>query len=465
MWAIVGVWLAFAACVALILTGHFLEGAGALLLADAPVAIPEAIKTKLEELGKNLDRQLAQLEPAIKQAKDAQKGTAEMKEEVAKISERNAELADSIKEGIENLRKELTERQDTFETLMNKRRKSIEAAGRWTQQGDAFVKALSDSIAANEITRKRQGSFTFEFKSWELGYAERMKEITNDPASGGDLIVPYYVPGIIAPGTRSLTVRDLLPVGQVSTQTVIFMRELSVTDNAGPQEGEGTLKPESDFTFEDATETVQTIAHWVLVSTQMLDDVAQLRSYLDTRMRFLLLQEEEDQLLYGSGTGNELNGLFTQATAYDATLETQLNVSNVTDIDRLRIAMLQVQLAEFPPSGLIFNPFNWAALELTKDAENRYIFVSPQNTTVPRMWGLPVVATTGVEQGDFLVGAFALAAQIWDRQEAAIAISTEDADNFRRNRATVRAEERLALTVYRPLALVEGSFAATGSGS
>jgi HK97 family phage major capsid protein len=74
------------------------------------------------------------------------------------------------------------------------------------------------------------------------------------------------------------------------------------------------------------------------------------------------------------------------------------------------------------------------------------------------LWGLPVVPTPAMPQGDFLVGALALAAQIYDRMSPEVLISTEHADFFTKNLVAIRAEARLALTVKRPAALVYGSY-------
>jgi HK97 family phage major capsid protein len=63
-------------------------------------------------------------------------------------------------------------------------------------------------------------------------------------------------------------------------------------------------------------------------------------------------------------------------------------------------------------------------------------------------------------QGKFLTGAFNLAAQVFDRMQAAVIISTEDRDNFIRNMVTLLVEERLALAVYRPEALIYGTLTA-----
>lgn len=67
-------------------------------------------------------------------------------------------------------------------------------------------------------------------------------------------------------------------------------------------------------------------------------------------------------------------------------------------------------------------------------------------------------------RGKFLTGAFNAAAQLFDREDANVVISTENADDFEKNMISIRCEERLALAVKRPEAFVYGSFS-TGAGS
>ena len=59
---------------------------------------------------------------------------------------------------------------------------------------------------------------------------------------------------------------------------------------------------------------------------------------------------------------------------------------------------------------------------------------------------------------EFLCGAFDMGAQIFDRLEIEVLLSTENVDDFEKNMVTIRAEERLALAIYRPEALITGDF-------
>jgi HK97 family phage major capsid protein len=135
----------------------------------------------------------------------------------------------------------------------------------------------------------------------------------------------------------------------------------------------------------------------------------------------------------------------------------ELDATKETDIDKLRLAMLQVELAYAQTTGIVLNPISWANIELLKDTQNRYLFANPQNTTTGRLWGRDVVSTQAMTVGRFLVGDFAMHAQVFDRQDANVAISFENKDNFERNMATIRVEERLALAIYRPEAFVKGT--------
>jgi len=300
-----------------------------------------------------------------------------------------------------------------------------------------------------------------KFRAFAASGAGRVKlsvqaAITSDSASAGDLIVPQRVPGIVTPNQQRLFLRDLLTWGRTGSNSIEYVKESGFTNNANVV-GENPVdgKPESDLTFELAAAPVATIAHWIRTSKQVLADAGMLQAHIDGRLMYGLKLAEERQLLKGSGVGLNINGIYTQATAY---ANPGVTVQAETAIDRLRLAMLQVTLAEYDADGIVLNPIDWDAIELTKTADNAYLLATPRGLAVPGLWGRPVVPTQAMDAGEFLVGAFAMGAQGWDREDASITVSLEDRDNFIKNMVTILCEERVGLTVYRPEAFVKGDF-------
>lgn len=306
--------------------------------------------------------------------------------------------------------------------------------------------------AAEELTKSWNGSKgSFEAKTFN-------KSLGSDAGSAGSLIQPMQVPGIVMPGLRRLTIRDLLAQGRISSNSLEYVREDVFTNNADIV-AEKALKPESDITFSKHTANVRTIAHWVQASRQVMDDAPMLQSYVNNRLLYGLALKEENQMLNGDGSGDNLDGINHVATAYD----TSLNQSGDTRADIIAHAIYQVTESEFSASGIILNPRDWHNIALLKDNEGRYLFGGPQAFTSNVMWGLPVVPTKAQVTGTFTVGGFDMASQVWDRMDATIEVSREDRDNFVKNMLTILCEERLALAHYRPTAIIKGTFAAAGS--
>ena len=279
------------------------------------------------------------------------------------------------------------------------------------------------------------------------------KQLGSTAASAGALIQPQMNAGILMPGLRRLTIRDLLAQGRISTNALEYVRENVFTNGAAPV-AEGALKPEANLTFTKETANVKTIAHWIQASRQVMDDAPMLESYVNNRLLFGLALVEEVQLLNGDGTGDNLIGLNQVASAYDA----DLNAAGDTRADQIAHAIFQTSESEFEASGIILNPRDWHAIALLKDGDGRYIFGGPAAFAAKVMWGLPVVATKAQAQGSFTVGGFDLASQVWDRMDATVEISREDRDNFVKNMLTILCEERLALAHYRPTAIIKGTF-------
>jgi HK97 family phage major capsid protein len=283
-------------------------------------------------------------------------------------------------------------------------------------------------------------------------------------SANSDLVLPSRVPGLIGPALRRLTVRDLLSWGRTTSNAVEFVKENVFTNSADVvSENPVNGKPESNITFTLDSAPVATIAHWIHASKQVLSDVSMLQSYIDGRLRHGLKLKEEAQLLLGSGTGLNISGLYTEATAYSQPAGVGV-VADEQRLDRLRLAILQAELAEYDVSGVVLHPVDWAMIELLKsDTEHQYLFANPHSITTPMIWGRSVVSTQAMAAGTYLVGAFAQGAQGWDREDINVTVSLEDRDNIIKNMVTILVEERLALTIYRPQAFVKGAFTGTST--
>lgn len=389
--------------------------------------LPEVIRA---ELGKISDQVKSHAEKAEKEIKAHAKLSEETKASVDKLLTEQGELRARLQQA---------------EQLVAKMEQG--GSGR-VDHPKSMGEQLSEAEGFDAWRENVRGSFRTPVKA----------AITSDLASAGEIIVPDRQPGIVTPPNQQLRIRNLLSWGRTTSNSVEFVRETGFTNNAGPVgENPSGGKPQSNLVFEEDAAKVVTIAHFIRATKQVLADVPMLQSYVNTRLTYGLKLVEDRQLLKGSGVGINLNGIYTQATAY---ANPGITVQNETAIDRLRLALLQAELAEYDADGIVLNPIEWAAIELQKTTTNEYLFSNPRFVTQAGLWGRPVVTTKALDATEFLVGSFQQGAQGWDREDVNLVIALQDADNVTKNMVTLLVEERLALTVYRPEAFVKGTFAA-----
>lgn len=275
---------------------------------------------------------------------------------------------------------------------------------------------------------------------------------TNAAGSVGAGLVATRDADYVALAQRRMTVRDLLPAVQVSSNSVEVMRQKARNLNAG-MVAEGAAKPESDLQMELVPIPIRTIAHWMKASRQVLDDMPQLRGIIDGELIYGLKLVEENQLLNGDGTGQNINGLVPQATAYAA----PFTIADATMIDQLGLAILQNALALYPADGIVVNAADWMRMRLLKNGDGEYILGDPAKDVAKVLFGVPVVDTPAMTVDKFLVGNFQAAATVYDRWAARIEAAYV-ADDFTKNLITILGEERIGLAVKRPTAMTYGDF-------
>ncbi|WP_312973568.1 phage major capsid protein [Atlantibacter sp.] len=394
------------------------------------------VSAKLEEVSGTFSQKA---EDALREAKNSGQLSAQTKEAVDKI----ATEFNALNEANKTLKASLGElEQHVAQMPVHNAAKVIETVGHQVVSSEA-LKAFTASVEGN--------------KRLSIPVNAALLSV-NIP---GQIVAPDRLPGIDAQPKQRLFIRDLIAPGRTKSNTIYWVQQTGFTNNAKVVP-ENTTKPYSDIAFAEKITPVRTIAHLFKAAKQILDDMPQLQSTIDAELRYGLKYVEEQEILFGDGTGAHLDGIVPQASAYAAAF----SVEQQNGIDDLRLAMLQAQLARFPASGHVLHFTDWAKIELSKDTLGRYILANPAALTGPTLWGLPVVATEAAAfLGKFLTGAFNAGAQIFDREDANVVISTENADDFEKNMISIRCEERLALAVKRPEAFIYGTFTAPAGGA
>lgn len=277
---------------------------------------------------------------------------------------------------------------------------------------------------------------------------------TGSPPENTDTLVPTDRRAGIVPGAfRTLRVRDLIPTVPTTSNAWQFVRELVFT-NAAAETAEGAAKPEATLTFEDVTVNIRTIAHWIKASNQILADAPALRAYIDNRLRYGVELREEQQIVAGNGTGQNISGMTASGnfTAFTPT-------SGDTAIDSINRAKYAILGADYVPTGVLLNPADWGALERLKDSQNAYLVGDPFGQITPVMWGLPVVVSNSMPSGKLLVADFATSYEYVERSTTVIDVGYVN-DDFVKNLVTLRSEKRGALAVIRPASTRYGDLTA-----
>ncbi|WP_156759993.1 phage major capsid protein [Microbacterium karelineae] len=304
-------------------------------------------------------------------------------------------------------------------------------------------------------------------------FPKRKSLVTGASDTSGGAFVNPDVTGIYeALGRPTLTIRDLISVRQTDSDTVEFVQQTSQPTAAAPTPeattadapthdtttGEpilaagGGYKPEGSIAFKKVTAPVRTIAEWIPATKRGIADASQLRGLIDDELLADLAQTEEDQVLNGDGTGENLTGIRNTTG-----IQSQAYSNTVTDLDPLLETTLKARtkvrtVGRAMPTAYLLNPVDWEKIQLARLAKN------PQNEAlaagVPTLHGLPVVESENIAPGVGLTGDFRKAV-LWDREQASISVTDSHSDFFIRNLVAILAEERAAFGVRRPAAFVE----------
>ncbi len=255
---------------------------------------------------------------------------------------------------------------------------------------------------------------------------------------------------------QPLKIADIFAQGTTDALTVRYIVEDTYT-NAATAVAEGAAKPGASLDLSEVDATVRKIAVYTKITDEMASDFQQVQSYVNARLAFMVASLEDNHLLNGTGNTNQIKGVLNFTG-----LQTVSGAAS--PLDAFLRAAMYVRGANgagfVEPDFYVIHPLDYLNAKLTKDGNGQYFGGGPFSgqygvggySNVGTLWGLPAVITTAISQGTALTGAFRYAAQIFRRMGLTVEMTNTDQDDFIKNLMTVRAEERLALAVYKPAA-------------
>lgn len=250
---------------------------------------------------------------------------------------------------------------------------------------------------------------------------------------------------VIDEPTRPIQALDLIPVGQTDQAAVVYMEETTRT-HAAAEKAEGVAFAESAFVLTEQTSTVRKITDSIPVTDEQLEDVSQVRSYLDMRLRFGVRQRLDNQVINGDGVAPNLEGILN-ATG----IQTQAKGTDPT-FDAIHKAMTKIRVTgRANPSGILLHPNDWEAIRLTTTADGIYIMGNPSIVGPMTLFGLPVAVGDVIVENTGLVGDFATFCALFERRGINLVVGFSGTQ-FAEGKALLRADMRAAFVVFRPAA-------------
>jgi len=339
--------------------------------------------------------------------------------------------------------------------------KLAEKNGNYSQP-PSFLEKLKENEQIERLLHDKKGSAVLTIEGADAANLLSRKTTLVSTGAGwqptSGVLSIDRIAGITPEPRQQLWVEDLISHFPTEQQIIDFVKVQNPLTIASPVP-EASTKPEETVTFVSSSEKVRTIACTIPASRQVLDDLAELNSFLTVGLSYYVNLATELQILSGDNTGENLHGLISQSSAFSVGLLSA--TAGWQRIDVLARSAQQLAAArELNPDWVIVHPNDLWALRLVKDNFGRYLLGDPsQSGDVPSLWGMKLIATTSIASGTFLMGSSSpIASEIRDRMSLVVEISTSHADFFVKNLLMIRCERRLALLVKRGTAFISGSF-------
>lgn len=360
------------------------------------------------------------------------------------FKEMNPDVLKSITDNSEQMTKNITAIKESNEKLEKVLKEQGEELAKMKEEG------ANKNVSLKSLIHEALVSKADALKDLKSGNSKSNVQIAINKAAGDMLISSNIVGsaqipqaeregGITRIVRRNPFILELVQTGSISSNLWEWVQQVNADGDAA-MTAEGAAKAQIDFDLALASAQVRKVTAYVKVSKEMLDDVGLIEAEINQELREVINLKIDAQLLSGDGTGQNLTGILENATAWAAG-SFALAVDEANNADVLRVAINQIQVAQFQPNYIVMHPSDVAGMEMEKASDGHYVlkpFTSVDGMTVK---GIPVIINVGVTEGTFLVGDFSKSA-VRFKEGLVFDIGYEN-DDFTKNFVTILAEARL----------------------
>lgn len=264
---------------------------------------------------------------------------------------------------------------------------------------------------------------------------------------------------LFAEPLRQDRVRDYIPVIPVEGSSVEYWQQTDFADdgnrpnvwtgNQAATVAEMGQKPYSTMTGTSVIAPIRTLAHLFVMSEQLMADAPAFARHVDLYMRGGLDEKEDVQVLKGSGTGSDLEGLMLRSGIQSFVQDTDSEVGD-NIIDSIARAYARVKKASHTPDTLLLGIGAETSIKLAKGSDGQYLWgAQAMAGGQPRIWGLPLNGTSALDDDEGVMGAFRMSVGLLDRMVTTLRVSDSHDNLFALNMVALRYEKRIGLMVVR----------------
>ena len=366
-------------------------------------------------------------------------------EYISNITKSLAEAVEgnATKEEFEEMRKDIVkaaaDNAEVTNNILKTQGKAIKEALNKLSSNESIEKTIEEHLTENkESISKYKNGEQVAFKFTTKAVADMTAALN---VSGGDLPQSMRIPGLNTVPSRQVRFLDVLTKGAVSSNIVDWVYQ-SGKEGAAGQTAQGSTKNQIDFNMVVASQKVEKTTAYITITDEMLDDIPFMATEINNELMREMAKAIESGAFNGNGTTPNLSGVDTVATAFAAGTFA-LGVDNANEVDVLVVAANQIAIAnQDAPNYIFMHPSDVTSLKLEKvtATDKRYVQRLQEDGGSLSMDGIPIIQTTLVAVGDYLIGDFTKA-NLLTKQGVTIEVGY-NADNFVKNFKTIRAEWR-----------------------